>query len=105
MLQKHQREIDGLKAELLTIKENGSLPNQAVLENKEIKGETILQTKHERIVCDKCYACPIYGNRYKHLDSMCYDLCEKCHKENPVNDPVIEFKAPGSLSQERFQDY
>jgi len=68
MVEKHLREIDTLNAEMLTIKENGSLPNQTVLENREIKGDTILQTKHEHIVCDKCYSYPLFGTRFKHLD-------------------------------------
>jgi len=105
LAKKHMEDLDVIKAECLTLKENGSLPKQAVFENQKNNGDSLLQTKHERIVCDCCFKCPIYGNRFKVMsEGTCYDLCDECYKKTPVNDPIIEFKSPSSLSPEKMEE-
>jgi len=104
-IEKHMEEIDVLNAKILTLEENGSLPSQTVFENKKIRKDTILKTKHERIVCDKCFRCPIIGKRFKLLSGSCYDFCEKCFSETPVDGPIIEFYQPCSFpTPEQFED-
>ena len=60
--------------------------------------------KHDRIVCDSCYKCPIIGDRYKCLTRHGYDLCSDCYNIMDNHEPFIQFRSPSKVGHERFED-
>merc|ERR1711879_248836 len=60
--------------------------------------------KHERIVCDSCYTCPMIGSRYKCMVRSGYDLCKQCYEIETQNNPFLHFRAATVLSPERLED-
>lgn len=97
-------EIDTLKAQLLNqgqpIKNMTSLYDNAGL----ALGNTYMREKHDRIVCDSCYTCPIMGERYKDLVRPGYDLCKNCYDTHGNENPVLKFQTPTAISPEKLED-
>jgi len=62
------------------------------------------KVEHKRIVCDACYKCPIYGNRYKSLQHENYDLCEACYVQLNVKDPVIKMNDLQTITPEKLDE-
>jgi len=60
--------------------------------------------KHDRIVCDSCYKCPIIGDRYKCLSRHGYDLCNDCYQIMNKTEPFLLFKTPSTISHDRLED-
>ena len=50
---------------------------------------------HKNIRCDNCSECPIVGVRYKCLECVNYDLCEKCIDHSDHGDFKNYFKGGG----------
>ena len=48
--------------------------------------KSICKTIHHGIACEKCFAEPIVGYRYKCSECDNYNLCQNCEEENSKND-------------------
>merc|ERR1712138_163961 len=62
------------------------------------------KVEHKRIVCDACYKCPIYGNRYKSLTCENYDLCEACYLKLNIKEPVMKMNDLPSIAPEKLDE-
>ena len=106
---KKLKEKDDVICNLNKVKKNGmNSPKNFVKDIfKTFVGNNIINQipeKHDRIVCDSCYKCPIIGDRYKCLTRHGYDLCSDCYNIKDNYEPFIQFRTPSKVSHERFED-
>jgi len=99
----HDQKIGDMTAQL----ENFKMTEGAFRKNdNNLIGEKKqnLEVRHEGIVCDACFKCPIYGNRYKSVMRQGFDLCEECNIKLKVKDPILKFTEKASFDREKLEE-
>ena len=54
--------------------------------------ESMNQSVHRHVICDKCNKGPIQGKRFKCLVCLDYDHCEQCEMEFPHEHDMLLLK-------------
>jgi len=104
---KLKTESDLKIAELTAELDNYKMSDTAFIKknnNNLVANDNNLQVRHEGIVCDACFKCPIYGNRYKSVMRQGFDLCEECNSKLDVKDPIIKFTEKASFDREKLEE-
>ena len=59
--------------------------NASLLKNSQNNEKYKNKTLHQNIKCEKCFICPIEGDRYKCSQCKDYNLCQDCEEKNGIS--------------------